>query len=120
MENKIKYTRYWIAIGADKKPIINQVVARTRKPKSGEWLELSLRPCCSIKVVIGTFSSSPIFTINCGNEKVKVSVSGANPTQIIETLNDDFSALGKWSTDGEYFYLKGVFCPNASLELIYN
>ncbi len=121
METKLEYSRYWIALDQDGRPNVGQVVNRQYKPKTGRWLELALRPCCSIKVAIGTFSDSPIFTINCGGDSARAIGTGyGSVAEAVENLNQNYSALGTWSADDTYFYLKGVFCPNATLELIYD
>lgn len=121
MENKLKRQRYWVLMSSKNTPVLSSLIAREKKPKQGEWSELSLSPCCSIKVAVGTYDTYPIFTINCGNKKNKVYVlNAASANAAVDVLNEDNSALGEWSTDGDYFYLKGSFCPNASLELVYD
>lgn len=120
MEPKLKRQRYWVLLNSKKTPVLSSLIAREKKPKNGEWVEFAMRPCCSIKVAVGTYTSAPIFTITSNGKKTKVFVNAGTADEAVDALNEDYSALGKWSTDGEYFYLTGTVFPNAVLELIYD
>ena len=122
MENRLKRQRYWVLLSSKNIPVLGSLIARDKKPKSGEWKEVFINPCCSVKVAVGEYNNYPVFTITTSENKVLKVVLFDNPTieDAINTLNQEYSALGEWSTDGTYFYLKGSPFKIKNFQLYYD
>lgn len=121
METRLKKQRYWVLLNSKNTPVLSSLIAREKKPKTGEWIEVALRPCCTAKVAVGVYDSYPIFTITSGGKVAKIFINNiATLEECIDYLNANHNALGTWSTDGEYFILSNSPLVSPTLELIYD
>ena len=122
MEYTLKRQRYWVLLSGKSKPVLSSLIAREKKPKTGEWLEVNLRPCCTVKTAIvspGGNTKTKI-TVLCGTEPLAdLQVSSVTPADVVTLLNDTYPGMGTFSQDGDYFYLKTTVCPSVSITLAY-
>lgn len=118
---KLKIQRYFVLLSKKGVPVLSSLIAREKKPVTGEWLEVNLRPCCSVKTAIGVPSGTETtITVSCGTEKLAdLTVASITPLTVVELLNTTFPAMGEFSQDGEYFYLKTTVCPSPSISVAY-
>lgn len=118
---KLKIQRYFVLLSSKGVPVLSSLIARAKKPVTGEWMEVNLRPCCSVKVAIGTPSGSETtITVSCGTDKLAdLTVASIVPATIVELLNSTFPAIGEFSQDGDFYYLKTTVCPSPSISVAY-
>ena len=118
---KLKRQRYFVLLSGKGVPVLSSLIAREKKPVTGEWIEVNLRPCCSVKIAIGTPSGTETtLTVSCGGSKIAdLTVASIVPSEVVELLNTEFPAMGTFTEDGEYFYLKTTVCPSPSISVSY-
>lgn len=121
MENKLRQ-RYWVLISKKGAPVLSSLIARENSPKYGEWVEVNLRPCCTVSTAIGTPSGTKTtITIKSGTEKLAdLQVTATAAATVVSLLNSTFPAIGTFTQDGKNFYLKSTVAPNLSITKAYS
>jgi len=107
-------TRYWVKLDSKGKPVLGVLEARPGKPKGGEWMEVNLRPCCSVSTPV--VESDPTnLVISCGEDTVFDGDIAGDADAVVADFNTNFPGIGELSTDGEFYYLKSTICPNITI-----
>lgn len=122
MENALKIQRYFVLLSGGERPVLSSLIARAKKPSKGEWLEVNLRPCCTVKTAIGSPSGTQT-TVTVKSRLLKLAdltVTATTASEVVDLLNSTFPAMGTFSEDGEFFYLKTAVVVSPSITVAYS
>lgn len=117
---KLKIQRYFVLLSSKGVPVLSSLIAREKKPKNGEWLEVNLRPCCTTCVTIEDASAvTDIIIKSAGVKLASFPITGAvEISDISSFINEEFPAVGTFSQDGDKLCLKSTLAPSLSLEAV--
>lgn len=118
MEYTLKRQRYWVLLSANNRPVLSSLIARERRPKKGEWVEVNLALCCKASVEI-TQNPENLVSVTVFSNGLKVADFNV-PTftsiqAIADYLNQEYPGFGKWSSEGNKLMLSSSLYPGLSI-----
>jgi len=117
MNYKLKRQRYWVLISEKGRPVLSSLIAREKRPRTGEWLEVNLTPCCTAKVEIADASTvNSVIVKSNGSKLSEFAVTELSIQAIADFLNSEYPAFGTFSEESGFLILKSTVGPGLSLE----
>lgn len=116
---KLKNQRYFVLLSDKGVPVLSSLIARAKKPVTGKWIEVNLRPCCEVCTDVASDASLTQVIISSGDQVLAYfDIDSDTPAVAVEYLNTEFPAFGTFSYDGTSLCLKSTVAPSLSLEAV--